>query len=213
MRRRAPPHRPNSPTGVQPADKNVGNFGQRKWRLKQQAPAHPPKSSSKSSSGGPKTTVPLSKQRGLRAAACSAETSVSGTELPLWKRRIVPRIVVTDTDACAAMTPRGGNKVLVGNCSADPILAREPCAETCSSQEVFPISPLLSPPKALGGVGEVFLSEPLVPSGPSVALQTADAVVAFSHSCFYFSADVLGRRVTALLDCGASELLSRRVWR
>ena len=38
-----------------------------------------------------------------------------------------------------------------------------------------------------------------------MALQTADAVVAFSHSCLYFPADVLGRRVTALLDCGASE--------
>ena len=29
--------------------------------------------------------------------------------------------------------------------------------------------------------------------------------MAYSHSCFYFSAEILGMRMTALLDCGASE--------
>ena len=33
----------------------------------------------------------------------------------------------------------------------------------------------------------------------------ADAVIAFSHTCFYFPAEILGAKFVALLDCGASE--------
>ena len=124
-----------------------------------------------------------------------------------WKRRLLPRIVVnSDTSALGGVLPNVSIKFLGANCSADPDGVRPLLADPVQMGSYS--SPRQTPSLLTGGVGDALIV-PLPKSSDSVfdaaPCRSAEACVAYSHSCLYFSAEILGMRMTALLDCGASE--------
>ena len=166
MRGWAPSHRPVLPFGEQPSDKLAVYVGKRKWQLRHQVPALPPNSSSTSSSLGPITTADVSSLCGLCETICPVSTLVSSDGSARWKRRLVPRIVVTsDTSALGGVLPKVAIKFLGANCSADPDGVRPLLADPVQMGSFS--SPRQTPSLLTGGVGDALIL-PLPKSSDSV---------------------------------------------
>ena len=95
---------------------------------------------------------------------------------------------------------------LGANCSADPAGVRLLPADPDASGSYC--APRQTPSLLTGGLGDalmVLVPESSEHGSDAANCPFAEACVAYSHSCLYFSAEILGMRMTALLDCGASE--------
>ena len=186
----------------------VGNVGKRKWQLVNVDPAHPPNSSSSSSDIGLIATTGALHSDRLRVANCSEDTCVSTDEVGRSKCRLVPRILVTsaDTPVHGDVMPKVDLKVLGTHCISDTVRHLTADPSVVGSYQNPRTTPLL----LTNGVGHALSAPLLIASDlvPEVApCGSAEACVAFSHACFYFSAEIFGSDFTALLDCGASENL------